>query len=465
MQQSLRTKDPTTAKMMALEYCLALAKGNAIEHDPRLGVSTWTANLSSGEFSASGDDDQRQLIEFLSKNPHLLQMYIDKAKAQIAAAVAMNTTVPERANAADGGRPLKELAALHLDKEARTMQSLQTVHEKKVVLEEFMEVFGADAGIRTISAEDISRMWIPIENKRPNKKYEGKFLSLPRLEKRRGYLSKFFEWARTSKFYLAENPMQVQMATKKQIRDQTVSYAEFNGDDLKSLFKAKFKAFMAKPDWYWPPLIALFSGARLSEVCNLEIEAIGEIEGVKIYEILKGKTKKSKRVVPVHPILLELGFWDYVQNLRAKNEDFLFPDRISRSSVSKSLGRRWAQWIDTCGIRDKRKVFHSFRSTAITDLHNASANAEAIKKAVGHSSTGIDDAHGGYVRGQILQALVDAIGKLVYPTIDFSNLKLEDPAFIAYYQAADAKKNSAAEIERVRKNAAHKEAKAARSAT
>ena len=67
VQQSLRTKDPGTAKLLALRFCLYLAGGGAgSSSDPKEGVSPWTANIETGEFSASGDDDHRLLMGFLA---------------------------------------------------------------------------------------------------------------------------------------------------------------------------------------------------------------------------------------------------------------------------------------------------------------------------------------------------------------------------------------------------------------
>lgn len=243
--------------------------------DPRDGISPWTANPTTGEFSADGEADHRQ---FMKEYGGLMKSVAEKSVT--VAPTVIHVQQGNSLEASDAGKPLKTLVALHLEKEAKAVESAQTVHEKKVLLDEFMEAFGEDTGIRSITTEDISTVWIPAELKRPNKKYKGQTLSRTRLEKRRGYLSKFFDWAKTSKYYSAENPMAVKMATKAEIRAQTKSYAEFTGDDLAKLFRAEYAAYMGKPDWYWPPLLALLSGARLGEICSLQIYAIKMIEGV-----------------------------------------------------------------------------------------------------------------------------------------------------------------------------------------
>ena len=257
--------------------------------------------------------------------------------------------------------------------------------------------------------------------------------------------------------------MAVKMATKAEIRAQSTPYAEFTSDDLGKLFGAEYACFMAKPDWYWAPLLALLSGARLGEICGLQIDAIKIIEGVHTYEILDGKTVESERVVPVHSALLNLGFWDYVEAVRVTGATSLFPLRGSRHAVEKSVGRQWGIWIDRCGITDDRKTFHSFRSTAITDMHNASATAPAIRKAVGHTTAGLQGAHGGYVRGAALKTLSEAIEKLQHPAIDFNALKLADPTFKAFFEKQHNLANSPQVLEKAKSVEAHLAAKAARS--
>ncbi len=461
VQQSLRTKNAALAKILALKYCLQLAERQTVHStDPRNGVNPYTINMETGEFSADGPEDHRLLSEFIREHKEFLSGLPKKAVAQFVTQASHLAASP----IADHGRPLRELVDFHLQKEASAVQSAQTVREKKILLEDFMAVFGEGAGIRSITAQDISSRWIPVELKRENKKYAGETLSRARLEKRRGYLMKFFRWAKTSQYYLADNPMALKMFTKGEIKAESTQYAEFTTDDLEKLFGASFAEQMNKPDWYWCPLISLFSGARLGEVSALEVRHIKEIEGVKTFEILKGKTADSERVVPIHPQLLELGFWDYIQSLRAKNQKYLFPDRSSRSAVAKSMGRKWGIWVEKCGIDDKRKVFHSFRSTAITDLHNRSAGPAAIRKAVGHTSPAVEGSHGDYIRGPLLLALTDAIKTLSFPVIDFEKLKLADPTFAEHFKQADLKASSPEAKAHEKSLAAHKASKAEREA-
>lgn len=75
--------------------------------------------------------------------------------------------------------------------------------------------------------------------------------------------------------------------------------------------------------------MSLFSGARLSELANLPLDRFREIEGIKVYRIdaveadESVKTTASKRTVPIHSTLLELGLWDYVESIRTRGNHLL----------------------------------------------------------------------------------------------------------------------------------------------
>ncbi len=71
---------------------------------------------------------------------------------------------------------------------------------------------------------------------------------------------------------------------------------------------------------YWVPLIALYSGMRLNEICQLLISDVIDSGGVVAFDIRPSKragksvkTKAGHRQVPVHPVLMQLGFAAYFE--------------------------------------------------------------------------------------------------------------------------------------------------------
>lgn len=69
---------------------------------------------------------------------------------------------------------------------------------------------------------------------------------------------------------------------------------------------------------FWIPLIGLFTGVRLGEICQLDVSDIRRIDDIDCMVIsaasLVGSTDKrlktgaSNRIIPLHPILLDCGF-------------------------------------------------------------------------------------------------------------------------------------------------------------
>lgn len=149
------------------------------------------------------------------------------------------------------------------------------------------------------------------------------------------------------------------------------------------------------------PLLALFTGARLNELVQLYLDDIKQEGDIWYIDINKDgdkqlKTYSSKRKVPLHPFLIELGFIDrlaYVPDaLRKMNKRHLF-DRATLSKSGK-IGNIVTQYFTRhrrkCGVGgmegEKSTVnFHSFRHTFITEAYNLPQyNEQAIKELVGH---------------------------------------------------------------------------------
>jgi integrase len=101
------------------------------------------------------------------------------------------------------------------------------------------------------------------------------------------------------------------------------------------------------------------------------------------------KAGASKRQVPVHPKLIELGFLSFVE--QRKNEIRLFYGLIEKAKRLPNVPLRWFNQslrIEV-GITNEdmkvRKDFHSFRHTAIDELKLARVELHVIKSIVGHS--------------------------------------------------------------------------------
>ena len=372
VQQSLGTKSPALAKVLALKFCLNLVYEDLMS-DWRKYISNYELDTAKGVVSAKDAEDHARMLEALAE-PKALEAQKTQSAMELVKSIgadrafelmmqrnAPSTVVAQPASSSqldpvtahfvaagmaaspkptNVGKRLRETLDLHLAEEEVRLKSDRTASEKRSLYNEFAKYFGNDCFLNQITKADITNGWRLAERKRPSEKVtkaqrakaleaaggdekmvKPVTLSLARLDKRRGYLSVFFDWAKAGGDYQhAENPMEQPVAKKKDIRAQTESYEEFTPTDLQCLFGVAYSAEMNKPDWYWVPLMGLYSGARLNELASLSVDAFEIVEGIKVCNIKSGKTPDSKRRIPIHSNLLALGLWDYIEFLRTRGQ-------------------------------------------------------------------------------------------------------------------------------------------------
>ncbi len=102
------------------------------------------------------------------------------------------------------------------------------------------------------------------------------------------------------------------------------------------------------------PLIGLFTGARLNEVCQLNPNTDikqdmktgiyyfhftdeGLVEGIE----KSIKTSSSRRIVPIHSKLIELGFLDYVDHVKSGGHKIIFPSWPPNHGKASAKVSKW----------------------------------------------------------------------------------------------------------------------------
>jgi integrase len=187
-------------------------------------------------------------------------------------------------------------------------------------------------------------------------------------------------------------------------------------------------------DWrYWLPLIALFSGARLGELCGLRLADFGfrdeshffHIQAVDEDQSLK--TEAANRIVPVHPELIELGLIERVERLRTDGEVRLFPTITpgARGYLSDKPSKFFGDLIDRMLGKDALVVFHSLRHTFISGLRQARVARELRTALVGHDEADSvrREVHDGY-GNEAFDRLVDGMKSVSWPALDLSGVRL-----------------------------------------
>lgn len=110
---------------------------------------------------------------------------------------------------------------------------------------------------------------------------------------------------------------------------------EFTLPELRKIFSApplQTARAVSVHAGYWLPLLALYHDARLEELTGLEVVDIKDWDLGLLLHIRENATrprlkhrKRSERLIPVHPKLIELGFKEYVAAARCAMVKALFP--------------------------------------------------------------------------------------------------------------------------------------------
>jgi integrase len=137
-------------------------------------------------------------------------------------------------------------------------------------------------------------------------------------------------------------------------------------------------------------LIALFSGMRQGEICQLQTDDIQRRGNVWVFTVTGDgagqslKTNAAARIVPVHSALIRCGLTNY---LRALPSGQLFPALKPGGPDGKLnwyLTKRFTAYRRECGIEGPRLAFHSFRKNTAQALKNARTTPAEIAELIGH---------------------------------------------------------------------------------
>jgi integrase len=201
------------------------------------------------------------------------------------------------------------------------------------------------------------------------------------------------QWA-TDNRRLPKNPAErIAMEVRVKAGEGRRSYTD---DEAKLILRAALQEQGAVRRWV--PWLCCYSGARLSEVCQLRAEDIVQVEGIWCmrFDPSAGplKTRSSERAVPVHPALIDGGFLDFFARVRSGP---LFPELPpdifgSRGgNGTKVLGR----WIRKLGLVDPRlSPNHSWRHRLKTLARRHGLALDLVDAMTGHARRTVADTYG-----------------------------------------------------------------------
>jgi integrase len=146
------------------------------------------------------------------------------------------------------------------------------------------------------------------------------------------------------------------------------------------------------PERYWIPLIGMYSGMRLNEICQLYVDDVQQIEGIWCFSINGAQDKRlknaaSERMLPVHPKLVELGFLEYWEKISKTGTTRLWMNLtwMDVNGYSNGFGKWYQRFNREYVTDDPKKVFHSFRHLVTDTLKQAGMQDSLIAELIGHS--------------------------------------------------------------------------------
>jgi integrase len=309
----------------------------------------------------------------------------------------------------DENPTISELHALWLKQEERPPS---TVKEMERAVDRFVRVSG-DKRVKAIARRDVTAF---SDKMREPGGVTPEGVSIPTTNTTLSLLSALLGFA-VKRNLIENNPARgTQLKDTRRAREKR---REFDAPALGAIFGSAIYAADERPDGgageaaYWLPLLALHTGARINELCQLHpgdvqqegyTDAKGKPQKAWVVRIehdrVKGqrvKTEGGERRIPVHPDLVKLGFVKYAQAQAGK--PLLF-DRLSMGPKETRLAGNWGRWFarymrDTCGVTDERMTFHSFRHTFKHHMRQCQIPKDVNDALTGHETGDAADAYGG----------------------------------------------------------------------
>ncbi len=188
---------------------------------------------------------------------------------------------------------------------------------------------------------------------------------------------------------------------------------------------------------FFVPLLGLFEGLRLNEICQLEVSDIVRVDGIHCIRVAAGtaqsgaiklvKTQASERMVPVHDELIAMGFLAFVEHQRQAGHSCLFPELpLGHLGYRSTAFSRWfARFLVHANAAAPLTCYHSFRHNFRDALREAKVDRDLALVLGGWTTDGkgsaIADIYGNGYRAGVL---AEALNAVRYPDLDLSHLRV-----------------------------------------
>lgn len=448
IKQTLRTRSRRRAQLIALilaeRYSHIFGREDIDMADLNLDEAT----------VAAGQAESKQYEITLGRGGRVESLKTDDAADHARAMVAIKAMNSSGAGAAPSigvksyksitlGKAVAEWCLKIKPSDPNQKTKLKTFGTKKLAVEGFRNWKGEKTIVYNLTEEDFAKFTVYLTHEGGAKNYN---IAESTVSNRLVYCTQFMRWAQKLKYYpRGENPAagHAPYGNKaKKARTRKTGWQPFTDEQIQMIFKPEnFKLSSEKPHTRWGIIMALYTGARISEIAQLGLQDFkkkGVVNYIAIDTLEDGQSVKnedSRREIPIHPDLVKLGLMDRVETLKSKGENMLFPELTAgQNGFGGAVSKGITRYLNQLGITARgsgRVGAHSFRSTMIKHLAAKDISDEDSRKFVGHTLAS-GDSHRDYEekgeipkRSQIVSGEGQIIKALPSPgwSIDLPGLK------------------------------------------
>lgn len=191
-------------------------------------------------------------------------------------------------------------------------------------------------------------------------------------------LSAFFDFCVKRRYLPSLNPFYQRTSKRSKTKggsdNAQAERKAFEMSELERIFDPVLYRTRKLPHSFWPPLIALMTGARVNEIAQLYLADVVDDDrdhpGRWRFMILakekdqRVKNPSSLRSIPMHPKLIEMGFLTYLEDVKSLGYKRVFPTLryTEASGYGDSASEFFLGYLrEKALITDSTRVFHSFR--------------------------------------------------------------------------------------------------------
>ena len=353
--------------------------------------------------------------------------------------------------AAKPGQLMSLLVEKYLDDTSREREwPTKTVLRKRSELREFLDILG-DKAVNTyrqidgVTFKDV-QLALPVYRQKPHFKgltlvdaakkaselrlggTKVDLLNPITINDKIGTVSLFFEWAK-SRDSSVVNPLADQRIQRSKNKRKGKKRHPWTLDELNRMLAAPiYTGCRSEYHWKqqgnlvlrqsamcWVPLIALFSGMRLGEIIQMQVTDVKRLDGIDYFDVSPVtidpsddeaddgeeekslKTAASRRGIPIHKVLFDFGFRDFLEIRQASGERRLFPEYDKAKddgSWSKQFSKHFKRFRESIDVTRRGVKFHSLRHNVEDALRNADVRKEVRDALQGHGENGVSREYG-----------------------------------------------------------------------